>query len=96
MDDLPMLTGLTWFHAMIGLSSFTAGLAAAWFRGWSTREIDLRKDVSVYALAVAGGWFIVLTCALWQLTLLNRPLFLLDISLILLAWILAKRMFQQK
>jgi hypothetical protein len=81
-----------WFHAMMGLSSFAAGTAAAWNYSWATKGCQWRTSGGLYGFGVAFGWLIVLTCAVWRLMLFARPLFLLDLILVALAGILGQRM----
>jgi len=81
-----------WIHAIIGLSSLAAGLAAAWFHCSTAKHFQFQRLGGVYGFLVAFAWCIAMTAALWRLAVLVWPLFSSDILLITLAGVLGHRM----
>jgi len=88
---LSRLGFLTWSHGMIGLSSFAAGVAAAWLHSCDGKGLQRGRLGGVYGFGVACAWFIVMACILWRLVLLGWLPYLLDILLVALAGIVGRR-----
>ena len=87
----PVIPGV-YFFVGVGLSSFAAGIAAAWVRRWSKQGKE-----GGYAFAVAGAWFVLLGGLGWnaggaRLVTSVWPLLLLDVLLIALAGIVSQCM----
>ncbi|MDO8683390.1 MAG: hypothetical protein Q7N50_07915 [Armatimonadota bacterium] len=95
-DSLVLLKLGVWIHAIIGLSSLAAGVAAAWFRCWGAKKYQMRMLGGEYGFVVACVWGIVLTYTQWFLALSAWPLLLADIILVALAGLIGKRMSRLK
>lgn len=96
LQKIAPVEGTIYYFAMVGLSSFVAGIASGWYRRWTRQPND-----QLFSLIAACSWFAILTGCFWHAIGWHSirsvwPLVILDIVVVLFARINGRLKSQDK